>query len=42
MPLGSFVLPEGLEITPWAASPALFNPTNIDIDHRGSRRAIGS
>jgi putative membrane-bound dehydrogenase-like protein len=35
MPLGSFVLPEGLEITPWAASPALFNPTNIDIDHLG-------
>lgn len=35
MPLDSFVLPEGLEITPWAASPALFNPTNIDIDHLG-------
>lgn len=35
MPLSSFVLPEGLEVTPWAASPALFNPTNIDIDQRG-------
>lgn len=35
MPLDSFVLPEGLEITPWAASPALFNPTNLDIDHLG-------
>lgn len=35
MPLDSFVLPEGLEITPWAASPALFNPTNMDIDHLG-------
>jgi putative membrane-bound dehydrogenase-like protein len=35
MPLASFVLPEGLEITPWAASPALFNPTNLDIDHLG-------
>ena len=35
MPLGAFVLPEGLEITPWATSPALFNPTNIDIDHKG-------
>ena len=35
MPLGSFVLPEGLEITPWAASPELFNPTNMDIDHKG-------
>jgi putative membrane-bound dehydrogenase-like protein len=31
----NFVLPDGLEITPWAASPALHNPTNIDIDHRG-------
>jgi putative membrane-bound dehydrogenase-like protein len=35
MPLDSFVLPEGLEITPWAASPMLFNPTNLDIDHKG-------
>lgn len=35
MPLGAFQLPEGLEITPWAASPSLFNPTNLDIDHRG-------
>lgn len=35
MPLNAFVLPEGLEIIPWAASPALFNPTNIDIDHLG-------
>lgn len=35
MPLDSFQLPEGLEITPWAASPALFNPTNLDIDHLG-------
>jgi putative membrane-bound dehydrogenase-like protein len=31
----NFVLPQGLEITPWALTPALFNPTNIDIDHRG-------
>lgn len=35
MPLASFHLPEGLEITPWATSPALFNPTNLDIDHLG-------
>ena len=35
IPLGLFVLPEGLEITPWAASPALFNPTNMDIDRLG-------
>jgi putative membrane-bound dehydrogenase-like protein len=35
MPLDSFVIPDGLEIIPWAASPLFFNPTNIDIDHRG-------
>jgi putative membrane-bound dehydrogenase-like protein len=35
MPLSSFVVPDGLEITPWATSPALFNPTNMDIDHLG-------
>jgi putative membrane-bound dehydrogenase-like protein len=31
----NFQLPDGLEITPWATSPALFNPTNLDIDHLG-------
>lgn len=35
LPLKSFVLPEGLEITPWATSPALHNPTNFDFDHLG-------
>lgn len=35
MPLDSFVLPEGLEVTAWAASPLLFNPTNMDVDHLG-------
>ncbi len=35
MPLASFVLQEGLEITPWAVSPMLFNPTNMDVDQRG-------
>ncbi len=35
MPLDSFVIPDGLEIKPWAVSPKFFNPTNIDIDHRG-------
>ena len=35
LPLKSFVLPDGLEVTPWATSPALFNPTNLDIDHLG-------
>ncbi len=35
LPLDLFVLPEGLEITLWAGSPDLFNPTNIDIDQDG-------
>lgn len=35
MPLGSFVVADGFEVTPWATSPALFNPTNMDIDQRG-------
>ena len=35
MPLDAFVLPEGLEIVPWAASPMLFNPTNMDVDSQG-------
>lgn len=30
-----FVVPEGLEVTLWANSPQLFNPTNIDIDQEG-------
>ncbi len=35
MPLNSFVLPEGLEVTPWAVSPMLHNPTNMDTDLLG-------
>ncbi len=35
MPLNSFVLPEGFEIIPWATSPLLHNPTNMDTDHLG-------
>jgi len=35
IPLDLFQVPEGLEITVWAASPALHNPTNIDIDKDG-------
>jgi hypothetical protein len=30
-----FVVPEGLEVTLWATSPHLYNPTNLDIDHAG-------
>ena len=35
IPLDLFQLPEGLEITLWAATPLLRNPTNIDIDKDG-------
>lgn len=35
VPEGLFVVPEGLEVTLWANSPQLFNPTNIDIDLEG-------
>jgi putative membrane-bound dehydrogenase-like protein len=35
VPLGLFQVPDGLEITLWAASPLLRNPTNIDIDRDG-------
>ena len=30
-----FTVPEGLEVTLWATSPLLFNPTNIDFDAQG-------
>ncbi len=30
-----FTVPEGFEVTVWATSPQLFNPTNIDFDERG-------
>ena len=35
IPLDIFQLPEGFEITVWAATPLLRNPTNIDIDRDG-------
>ncbi len=35
VPVDQFVVPEGLEVTLWASSPQLFNPTNLDIDHAG-------
>ena len=31
----AFVAPEGLEVTVWAKSPDLYNPTNMDIDAKG-------
>lgn len=35
VPRDLFVVPEGLEVTVWATSPHLYNPTNLDIDHAG-------
>jgi hypothetical protein len=35
VPLDIFSVPEGLEVTVWAQSPMLKNPTNIDIDASG-------
>ncbi len=35
LPPGVFQVPEDLEVTLWAASPDLHNPTNLDIDHAG-------
>jgi putative membrane-bound dehydrogenase-like protein len=28
-------VPQGLQVTLWAASPMLNNPTNMDVDHKG-------
>lgn len=30
-----FKVPEGMEVTLWATSPMLFNPTNMDVDAKG-------
>lgn len=35
VPVELFTVPEGLEVTLWATSPMLFNPTNIDFDAQG-------
>ncbi len=35
IPLDLFKVPDGFEVTLWAASPMLHNPTNIDIDKDG-------
>ena len=35
LPLSTFKVPEGLEVTLWARSPMLANPTNIDFDAQG-------
>ena len=35
VPVELFAAPEGLEVTLWATSPLLYNPTNIDFDAEG-------
>lgn len=35
VPTDLFTVPEGLEVTVWATSPQLYNPTNIDFDAAG-------
>jgi putative membrane-bound dehydrogenase-like protein len=35
IPVDLFQVPDGFEVTVWAASPMLHNPTNIDIDRDG-------
>ena len=35
IPLDLFQVPDGFEVTLWATSPMLHNPTNIDIDRDG-------
>ena len=35
VPAELFTVPEGFEVTVWAASPQISNPTNIDFDERG-------
>ena len=34
-PPDQLIVPEGLEVKLWAKSPLFYNPTNIDIDHKG-------
>lgn len=35
VPTDLFTVPEGLEVTVWATTPQLYNPTNIDFDKDG-------
>ena len=34
-PPEQLIVPEGLEVKLWAKSPLFYNPTNMDIDHKG-------
>jgi glucose/arabinose dehydrogenase len=35
VPTDRFAVPEGFELTVWAQSPQLHNPTNMDVDAQG-------
>ncbi|MDX1679970.1 MAG: dehydrogenase [Akkermansiaceae bacterium] len=35
VPVPAFKVPDGLEVTVWASTPDLYNPTNMDIDAEG-------
>jgi hypothetical protein len=35
VPAEMFAAPEGLEVTVWATTPLLYNPTNIEVDMDG-------
>ena len=35
IPTDMFKIDPSLEVTAWATSPDLYNPTNMDIDHEG-------
>lgn len=35
VPAESLTVPDGMEVTVWATSPLLQNPTNMDVDHLG-------
>lgn len=35
VPVDAFDLPDDLEVSLWATSPLFYNPTNIDVDHKG-------
>ena len=35
VPSELFTVPEGFEVTVWATTPQLYNPTNIDFDEKG-------
>jgi len=35
IPTGMFEVDPSLEVTVWATTPMLYNPTNMDIDHAG-------